>query len=150
MSNNTETFKVKIGLSGTYWDRSPKFSVLLNNEKRAEGTITGPSGAIQYIEFDATLTEDTEHDLKIRLDNKTKHDTIVDVDHTTILKDMLLNIESIEIDYVDLGPMLWTVSEFVPDDSNRPTLKNCVNLGWNGAYTIKFTSPFYLWLLENM
>jgi hypothetical protein len=29
-------------------------------------------------------------------------------------------------------------------------LDNCVNLGWNGTYTLKFASPFYIWLLEKL
>ena len=63
---------------------------------------------------------------------------------------MLLNIDSIEIDEIDISELKWSASEFVADDPNRPTLQECVNLGWNGSYQLKFTSPFYLWLLENM
>jgi hypothetical protein len=103
---------------------------------------------LSIIEFSADVLEEQEHCLEIRLENKTNSDTIARGDE--IVKDMLLNIDSIEIDEIDLGEVKWNKSEFVADDPNRPTLKNCVNLGWNGSYQLKFTSPFYLWLLENM
>ena len=76
---------------------------------------------------------------------------------------LLLNIESIEVDEIDLRQMLWTHSEYKPQyplsyvkEQKKQgilledTKKNCVNLGWNGSWSISFTSPFYIWLLENI
>jgi len=145
-----ETVSFRIGLSGTYWDKKPKFIVLLNDEKMANGSIDGPSGQVQYVTFTHTIEENSENKLQIRLINKSDSDVVQNKDCTEILKDMLLNIESIEVDNIDLGNLLWTHSEFIPNNTSRATLKKCVNLGWNGTYVLKFTSPFYLWLLENM
>jgi hypothetical protein len=74
-----------------------------------------------------------------------------------------LNIDSIEIDEIDLGSLLWTASKYYPnypvvyktkmqsEGVNLPELvDNCVNLGWNGKWTLPFQSPFYIWLLENI
>lgn len=144
-----ETLQFKIGLSGTFWDKRPNFSILVNDVEYASGTINGTSGEIQYISFTADLVEDSNNQLKIRLENKTVKDTIVD-SGGNIFKDMLLNIESIEIDEMELSQLKWSLSEFVPDNSDRPVLKNCVNLGWNGSYILSFDSPFYLWLLEKL
>lgn len=141
-----ETLKFKIVLSGTFWDKRPAFSVLVDDVVYASGTIK--STEHQIVEFSADVAEDAQHSLKIRLENKTDSDTVVD--GNTIVKDMLLNIENIEVDDIELGNIMWSHSTFIPDDKeNRPILNNCVNLGWNGAYTITFTSPFYIWLLEN-
>jgi hypothetical protein len=112
--------------------------------------ITGVSGQIQYEEFMMSLPEDQEHELRICLTNKTSQDTLENSDKTAILKDMLLNIESIAIDDIDIGHLIWTASEFLPQNPSRPVLQQCVNLGWNGAYTLRFSSPFYLWLLERL
>lgn len=147
---NTEHLKFKIGLSGTYWDRKPEFSVLLNDVKLAEGTIIGPSDSVQYVEFEADIAEDQTHCLSIRLENKTDDDVVQSEDKTTILKDMLLNIHSINIDDIDLDQLLWQLSTFVGDDPARPVIKGCVNLGWNGTFKFEFTTPFYLWLLETL
>ena len=143
-----ETLKFKIGLSGTFWDKKPEYAVLINNQTVAEGSITGEE--VQHIEFSADVLDESENSLTIRLENKDSTDTVQNEDKTAIVKDMLLNIDSIEIDDISLGTLLWSASTFIPDDSQFPETKNCVNLGWNGSYTIKFNSPFYLWLLENM
>lgn len=147
---NTEHLKFKIGLSGTYWDRKPEFSILINDVKITEGTITEPSDSIQYVEFEADLTEDQTHCLNIRLENKTDDDVVENEDKTARLKDMLLNIHSIKIDDIDLDHLLWQLTTFIGDDPSRPILKGCINMGWNGTFKLEFTTPFYLWLLESL
>lgn len=145
-----ETLTFRIGVSGTYWDKKPAYSICVNGVQQASATIDGPTGIVEYIEFTLALTEDAEHLLEIKLLNKTDSDVIQSPDKTEIVNDMLLNIESVEIDDIELGQLIWSNSEFVAADTTRPTLKNCVNLGWNGSYQLKFDSPFYLWLLEKM
>ena len=142
---NFETLSFKIGLNATYWGKKPQYSVLLNGTKYGEGKC---DESLLYVEFSVDLLEDQENLLEIKLVNKTNADTITE--NNEIVKDMLLNIDSIEIDEIELGEIKWTLSEFVADDPKRQTLKRCVNLGWNGSYQLKFTTPFYLWLLENM
>ena len=148
MSNsqpNYETLSFRIGLSGTYWNKKPQYTVLFNGSKQAEGKC---DESLSYIEFSVDVVEEQEHILEIRLENKTDSDTVIQ--DNEIAKDMLLNIDSIEIDEIELGEIKWNLSKFVADNPNRETLECCVNLGWNGSYQLKFTSPFYLWLLENM
>lgn len=147
---NAETLTFKIGLSGTYWDKRPAYSILVDGVEQVSNFISGEPSIVEYEEFTLDLTEDLTHTLSIRLENKTFSDTVQNSDATEIVKDMLLNINSIEIDGVDLGVLKWSASEFVADDTARPTIKECVNLGWNGSYNLTFSSPFYLWLLENM
>ena len=154
MSVEKETLHFKIGISGTYWDKKPHYTVWVDSEKLSDSHIHGGNKEIEYVEFDVDVTEGV-HELKIRLENKTHRDTETD-GQGNILNDMLLNIESIEIDEIDFGNLMWSVSEFIPDHPQKingeiiSSLKNCVNLGWNGTYTIKFESPFYLWLIENL
>lgn len=147
---NNETLKFRIGLSGTFWANRPKFSVLINDTKVASGVIEGDSDVVQYIEFNHDVFDGATNQLKIRLENKLLGDTVENADKTEIVKDMLLNIVSIEIDEISLGYMLWTESKYIADDPEREPITHCINLGWNGTYSIEFTSPFYLWLLESM
>lgn len=150
---NKETLSFKIGLSGTYWGKKPQYSILVNDVKIADGVISKPSGEVEYLTFSCDLEEEQEHSLIIRLENKTDSDTVKNPrvgEPYVIEKDLLLNINSIEVDDISLETLLWTTSKFVPDDSAKPELKACVNLGWNGSYILQFRSPFYLWLLENI
>ena len=147
---NSETLKFRIGVSGSYWDKKPAYSVSVDGVEQACAVIAADTGVVEYAEFTLAVAEDSPHLLEIKLLNKTDDDVVQSPDKTEIVKDMLLNLESISIDDIELGQIKWDESEFVAEDPVRPTLKNCLNLGWNGSYQLKFDSPFYLWLLEKM
>ena len=145
-----ENLNFSISLTGTFWDRRPQFSVWLDDHVVIQSEIAG--AAEQIVSFERRVNEGA-HELKIRLENKTTSDTVVE--NGEVVKDMLLNINDITIDDISLGNLLWS-AEYILD---RPQLykgqeidhlDGCVNLGWNGTYTLKFTSPFYIWLLEKL
>jgi hypothetical protein len=151
----TEKLEIKLGISGTYWNKCPDFSISINGQELKSGTITAPSDTVEYHSFVCEL-EEQEHVLGVRLLNKEMSDTVQNEDKSAILNDLLLNIVSIEIDEVELGPCKWKNSVFVIDQpveyqgQHVTELKNCVNLGFNGEYQFKFSTPYYVWLLENM
>lgn len=145
-----ENLSFKIGLTGTFWERRPQFSVWLDDHVVVQSEIVSP--AEQIVSFERRIDEGP-HELKIRLENKTSTDTVVE--NGEVVKDMLLNIDDITIDDISLGNLLWS-SEYILDKKcmyngqEIDHLDGCVNLGWNGTYVLKFTSPFYIWLLEKL
>ena len=145
-----ENLSFQISLSGTYWDRRPQFSVWLDDHVVIQSEIT--SSAEQIVSFERRVDEGS-HTLKIRLENKTTADTVIE--NGEVVKDMLLNINDITIDDISLGNLLWS-AEYILDSKRIykgqeiDHLDGCVNLGWNGTYVLKFTSPFYFWLLEKL
>ena len=147
---NEESLSFKISLTGTFWDRRPQFSVWLDDHVVIQSEIT--SSAEQIISFVRKVDEGS-HTLKIRLENKTTADTIIE--NGKVVNDMLLNIDDVTIDDISLGNLLWS-AEYILDGKQMyqgkeiDHLDGCVNLGWNGTYTLKFTSPFYIWLLEKL
>jgi hypothetical protein len=155
----TELLKFKIGISGTFWDKRPEFSISVNDTVYSAGVISADSGTTEYFEFSVNLGEG-KNSLNICLLNKTdsdvQKDNYDDPDTFKIIGDMLLNIHSIEIDDIDVGILRHTASEYVlsvpqtHDNTTIASMKECVNLGWNGTYKFAFGSPFYVWLLENM
>lgn len=153
---NTEKLKFKVGLSGTYWgDKTPEYSISIGDVTYICGSISAASGEVTYIEFDSELAEGA-HELKIRLLNKDASTDVVKNESDEVVKDLLLNVESIEIDDIDIGFIRYTNSVFHLDKKQIyqgaivDSIPSCVNLGFNGAYTLAFTGPFYLWLLENL
>jgi hypothetical protein len=146
----SEELKFEISLTGTYWGKRPQYSVWLDDHVVIQSEIA--SEAIQTIDFTKTI-DDGDHTLKIRLENKTNQDTkVVDGE---VVKDMLLNIEDIVIDDISLGNLLWDAT-YILDEPHLfqgktiTQLDSCVNLGWNGTYVLKFSTPFYIWLLEKL
>lgn len=134
-----ETVHVRLGLSGTHWGKQPQYRVLANDRVVKEGT----AAALEHIEFD--FEYDATATLTVELVNKTHRDTVLD-EQNNIVKDLLLNIESVEIDGIDLKQMPRDLSVYTTYD-NR-TVTKCINLGWNGTWRLTWTEPFYLWLLE--
>jgi hypothetical protein len=146
-----ESLEVSVTVSGTYWDKKPQFSIWLDNSVIIQTEISSESP--QTHKFTHTIDEG-EHTLRINLENKTDSDTLIV--NGNVGKDMLLNIDDITIDDISLGQLLWSESTFLLDKSHEyqgkeiTELDNCVNLGWNGSYTLKFSSPYYIWLLEKL
>lgn len=147
---NEENLTFQISLTGTFWDRRPQFSVWLDDHVITQTEITSP--AEQIVRFEREVDKGS-HILKIRLENKTTADTVIV--NGKVVNDMLLNIDDITIDDISLGNLLWS-AEYILDKKQTykgqeiDHLDGCVNLGWNGTYTLKFTSPFYIWLLEKL
>jgi hypothetical protein len=150
-----ERVHIKLGISGTYWKKVPQYSISFNGSVVKEAGITVESGVVEYIEFDVDYTTDSAV-LAISLTNKEDSDTVENEDKTEIINDMLLNIESLEIDEIDLGQITRDQSVYTTDspvmwnNESTQTIKNCVNLGWNGTWSLIWTNPFYIWLLESL
>jgi hypothetical protein len=145
----SEELKFEVKLSGTHWSKYPEFSVWLDEQKIISDKIIFDTHTIK---FERDLSEGP-HELKIRLENKTIQDTVTDNDQ--IVKDMLLNIDNIIIDDISIGHLIWDATYILdePQEYQGKTidhLDRCVNLGWNGTYVLKFSSPFYVWLLEKL
>ena len=147
---NEEKLSFVVSLSGTFWDKRPQFSIWLDDHIVIQSEI--PDQMQHPIAFVNTVTNGL-HTLKIRLENKTPADTLIE--NGQVIKDMLLNIDDIVIDDISLGNLLWS-AEYKLDNPHEykgqviDHLDNCVNLGWNGTYILNFTSPFYIWLLEKL
>jgi hypothetical protein len=156
---STEKVHFKIGLSGTYWDKKPHYTISIDDKEYVNAHITKDSGTTEYVEFDCEVEEEAEHVLRIRLDNKAAEDTVTDnpdLADCKIIKDMLLNLISIEVDDIELGTIAQMFGVFKFDEpQNYPSpgateIPLCVNFGFNGTYELQFSSPFYLWLLEKI
>ena len=146
--SDSEKLHIKIGLSGTYWDKKPNYTVEVNDIVFFNKDVDVESDEVFYLEFDVE-SDAVNNSLAIRLTNKTDSDTIQSEDKTAILKDMLLNIVSIEIDEINLGQLTYSLSKYTVD-ATKEVHTNFVNLGWNGKWSLTWTNPFYIWLLENI
>lgn len=146
-----ESLEFSVTVSGTYWSKKPQFSIWLDNNVIIQTEIS--SDLPQTHKFTHTIDEG-DHILSIKLENKTNSDTQKVNDN--IVNDLLLNINDITINGILLEQLIWSESTFLLDKPHEyqgkeiTKLDNCVNLGWNGSYTLKFTSPFYIWLLEKL
>lgn len=144
-----ETIDFAITLSAKHWNKYPKFSIWLDDELIVQNDLTLGTDTIKF----AREVAKGDHAIKIRLENKTNQDTVVK--DGEIVNDMLINIDDITIDDISLGNLIWS-AEYLLDEPQEyqgktiDHLDHCINLGWNGTYILKFSSPFYIWLLEKL
>ena len=143
----TEQVAIDIELSSTHWgNRCPGARVYINHTLIFENLIAEPT----KISWQGTTQE--RNKITVEMYNKNPGDTETD-DSGAIVNDVVLNINCVAIDEIELDNLLWTNSIYYPnagEDGAPESMKECVNLGWNGRWELEFDSPIYLWLLENL
>ena len=156
----TEKLKFKIELYSTFWNKPPIAEILVNNKSYFNNKIDSTKEKPTVINFEHECEESKEHQLIIDRSGFNKRQTIVE--NGKITKDQLLHIKSIEIDEIDIGSLIyegvyrpaylktWAIQQKEAGNKLPETLKNSPDLGHNGTWTFTFSSPFYMWLLENL
>ena len=156
----TEKLKFKLELYATMWDKPPVANIKINEKSYFNEEIASTDDKPTIIEFEHELEEGKSYNLIINRLGKDKNQTIIE--DGKIIKDQLLHIKSIEIDEIDIGslvyngvykpnyPELWASQQAKAGNKLPETLKNVTQMGHNGTWTLSFTSPFYMWLLENL
>lgn len=155
-----ENLKFKIQLYAQYWDKPPVAEILIGDQSKFKQEITGTEQNPNLIELYHDLNEGQEYKFVIHRSNKDNSQTVVENDQ--IVKDQLLFIKSIEIDEIDLGglvyeglyypeyPEPWASQQTAAGNTLSKSIKNVTSMGHNGRWELTFTSPFYMWLLENL
>lgn len=107
----------------------------------------------ESIAFSHTFPETPgDHQLRFIIKNKLPEHTTID-ENGAIIKDACVSINNIKIDDFDITEVFTQCSVYTHDfNGTQPTVqghfyKHC---GCNGSVEFKFTTPFYLWLLENI
>jgi hypothetical protein len=98
------------------------------------------------------LDDEGEHEFKFVMKNKTPEHTVVD-DDGNITKDAMLSIANVAFDDIELGQVFVNQSVYHHsfNGSQAPIEdKFFGDMGCNGYVSLRFTTPIYLWLLENM
>ena len=98
------------------------------------------------------LDDEAEHEFKFVMKNKTPEHTVVD-DNGNIIKDAMLSIANVAFDGIELGHVFTEQSVYHHNfNGSRNAIKDKFygDMGCNGHVSLPFTTPIYLWLLENM
>ena len=97
-------------------------------------------------------SDDADHILKIKLKNKNNEHTKIN-ESGEIISDALINISNLCIDEIMIDQLMSDLAEYVHDGNGSKTIAVHTfygDLGCNGHVQLKFSTPVYLWLLENM
>ena len=116
----TEKLKFKIELYATMWDKPPHAEVSINDKSHFTGVIDGTEDKPSVIEFEHELLEKNSHCLSIRRSGKSQY------------------------------PEPWATQQRKDGVELRKSFNNVTQMGHNGEWKFTFSSPFYMWLLENL
>ena len=96
--------------------------------------------------------DDADHMLRFVLKNKLPGHTKVD-NEGNILSDAMLSIGDMKFDDIDCQYLITKLVKYQHDFNGSQDLildEFYGYMGCNGTVSLKFTTPIYLWLLENM
>jgi len=96
--------------------------------------------------------EDGEHKIEFVLSGKLPEHTKVD-ESGNIIQDAMLTIKNVKLDSIDIDQLVTEQAVYTHDfNGGGKTTEDKFygNLGCNGTAKLVFTSPVYLWMLENM
>ena len=96
--------------------------------------------------------DEGEHEFKFVMKNKTPEHTVVD-ENGNITKDTMLSIADVTFDDIKLGHLFLEQSVYHHsfNGSQAPIEDEFYgDMGCNGHVSLQFTTPIYLWLLENI
>ena len=96
--------------------------------------------------------DDGEHKLNIVFSGKTANHTQVD-DQGNIIKDAYWQLSAVTIDGIDVNQLFLEKCVYTHDfNGTQPKIEDTFHgvAGCNGTIVFEFTTPIYLWLLENM
>ena len=100
-------------------------------------------------EFDE---DEADHELRFVMKNKTIDHTTVD-NNGNIVKDASLVVKDVSFEEIELKQIFVDLAEYTHNfNGTHPTTtsKFYSEMGCNGTVSLKFSTPIYLWLLENM
>jgi hypothetical protein len=142
-----ENWKIQFDIAATNPGAELPLEIWVDNEKVLDSQI------VESRHFEhRMLDDDGEHELRFVLKNKKDSDTTVD-ESGNILHDSLISISNIKFDDFEVDHLMHQLCTYTHDHNGQgPVTENKFfgNLGCNGTVTLKFTTPVYLWLLENM
>jgi hypothetical protein len=140
-----------------------KFSCLLNTNSPAtplgleiwldQTQIFNSDHVKDQVEFTHEFEElDGNHELKFVMKNKTAEHTTLNR-HNEIIEDAVLNISKFSFDDIELGELVPKLAVYSHDCNGTADMSDYNfygDMGCNGTARLEFTSPIYLWILENL
>jgi hypothetical protein len=106
----------------------------------------------KVIEYNFADSNDSTHVLEIEMMGKLPADTEID-QQGNVLSDRSITIENLALDEIVLGNLISKLATYTHNfNGSQDTHQDQFfgNMGCNGIVKLEFTSPVYLWMLENM
>jgi len=130
----------------------PDLTLIVRFDGTEVGRITDLTTEYREIRHEFDDTVDGDHVLEIEMQGKTQDHTQVNA-QGEILEDRVIEIQDVKLDDIELGYVFTRAAEYYHDHNGTgdPVTDQFFGvMGCNGRVKFQFSSPLYLWLLENM
>ena len=145
MSIETFSFRAR----STDADVPLQLTVWINDQCVTELTAVSNETLFSY-----PIEDIDQHTYKIRIEMSGKTDQHTKIDEQgNIVKDVLLEFSNFELMGIDIGLFMHQKVKYRHNHNghSEPVEINfAMNMGCNGTVEFEFTTPAYLWLLENL
>jgi hypothetical protein len=141
------TVKIKCNVGTTNMAAGLAMQVWIDSEKIFDQTVVESTP----VEFDL-LEDEAEHSLRFVMNNKMPDHTQID-DNGNITADSRLIVSDVEFDEISLDQLFFSLATYTHNSNGSGSEvqdKFYGEIGCNGTVELKFATPVYLWLLENM
>lgn len=106
----------------------------------------------QNIQIPISDEDNNEHELRVEISGKTPDHTVIDA-QGNILKDIVIELSNFTVDGIDINQLFQEKTVYTHNfNGTKDTIEDQFFgiAGCNGTISFRFTTPIYLWLLENM
>ena len=142
-----ESFEIKFRVSNTDPAIPLQLQVCIDDQTLDSITVTDA----KHCAYNVTLA-DGDHELKLIMTGKTTDHTVLDP-QGQIVTDAMLKFANVELDEINIDTMLQSLTVYTHDfNGTQPEIADTFFgvAGCNGTISFSFSTPIYLWLLENM
>lgn len=104
------------------------------------------------ISYDLDDNDPGQHVLSIVMSGKTAEDTKIGADGS-ILQDAVVTLSDVHFDEINIDKLLYQHARYQHDFNGSGSVVQDQfygTMGCNGTVTFEFSSPVYVWLLENV
>jgi hypothetical protein len=139
----------KLGLKISANDAVLDLAVVLDGQSQWQGQ---PGTDVQEISVEFNDADDQTHVLEFVLSGKTSEHTRI-TEQGEIVSDVTVQIKDIAFDDIVIDQIFSELAEYHHDfNGTQPAIVDRFygEMGCNGTVRLEFTTPIYLWLLENM
>jgi hypothetical protein len=125
--------------------------IWLDNQKIFDQVYVQDSISFNH-EFQTSADSQQDHELCFVMKNKLPEHTKLD-NNSNIIKDAVLEITRLAINEIELGNMVTELMTYTHDynGTGQPVQDRFYSvMGCNGTVSLRFSTPFHIWLLQNM
>ena len=138
-------FEIKL-LSNTI-DNCPSIKIGIDSTEYFNGEVLGE----QTVKFSASVLDN--FNLNIDYAGNNPADLILN-DEGMPINSVIVTVDSVKIEGIDVTEIAFNHSKFNIDPNEKyiedDQLKECMELGPRGVWTMRIQSPVYIWILENL